>query len=139
MILKYMFRQFFLTSQFNHFRIWKWNSEKVKWFKSKKKLNLRCQTKYWNMSKMSKSKMLCRLTILKYPLLSWCYYLFPQNPGLQQTGDSSSWYILSFQVIRSVSNSSWSFRQLTAADLDWFPIFPNNFVAFCLKMKLNSK
>ena len=49
-ILKYMFRQFFLTSQFNHFRIWKWNSEKVKRFKSKKKLNLRWQTKYWNMS-----------------------------------------------------------------------------------------
>ena len=37
-----------------------------------------------------KSKMLCRLKILTYLLLSLCQYLLTQNPGLQQTGDSSS-------------------------------------------------
>ena len=42
---------------------------------------------------------------------------FMQNPRLQQTGDTSSWYIQTLQAKWSVSILLWSLIKLTVADL----------------------
>ena len=42
---------------------------------------------------------------------------FMQNPRLQQTGDTSYWYIRTLQVIWSVSILLWSLIKLTVVDL----------------------